>query len=58
MRGNSLLQDAIVCITAYGPLNAICGDPAVWRAWIDFASCHLFKFLSRGDSHQGWTDGH
>jgi len=57
MRGKTLLKGVIVCIAAYGPLSAICGDATLWRAWIDFATGFLSSLLSHGDSHQGWTDG-
>ena len=47
MRGKSLLKDAIVCLVAYGPLSAICGDATLWRAWIDFATCFLSSFCPK-----------
>ena len=47
MRGRSLLKGAIVCVVAYGPLNAICGDATLWRAWIDFAICFLASFCPK-----------
>jgi hypothetical protein len=47
MRGKSLLKGAIVCLAAYGPLNAICGDTIVWRAWIDFAIYLLSSFCPK-----------
>ena len=57
MRSTSLLKAVIVCLAAYGPWSAICGDAALWRAWLDFANGLLSGLLSHGDSHQGWTDG-
>jgi hypothetical protein len=47
MRGKSLLKGAIVCLVAYGPLSAICGDTIVWHAWIDFAIDVLSRFCPK-----------
>ena len=43
MRSNSLLQGLVTCATAAGPLSAIPADTALWRAWIEFASCNCIK---------------
>jgi hypothetical protein len=47
MRGNSVLEDLVVCAIALSPLRAISGDTTLLRAWLDFASCNWLMCSSK-----------